>query len=84
LDHGLHVLKPQSSSPNRAPKTQEKYQLLFGLRLVSEEFHHSDIQTKIEQNFGGFFTNKSAPANRKAGFYANRDPNQQEVGFNSA
>ncbi len=26
-------------------------------------------------------SNKSAPANRNTGFYANRDPNKQEVGF---
>jgi hypothetical protein len=25
------------------------------LRLESEELHHSAIQTKIEQHFGGFF-----------------------------
>jgi hypothetical protein len=55
LDHGLHVLKPQSFSSNRASKTQERYQYFFGLRLVSKEFHHSTIQTKLEQNFGGFF-----------------------------
>jgi hypothetical protein len=29
--------------------------LFMGLRLVSKEFHHSAIQTKIEENFGGFF-----------------------------
>jgi hypothetical protein len=34
---------------------RETYQLFFGLRLVSEEFHHSAIQTKIELHFGGFF-----------------------------
>jgi hypothetical protein len=28
-----------------------------------------------------FPSNKSVPANRKTGFYANRDPNKQEVGF---
>jgi hypothetical protein len=28
-----------------------------------------------------FSSNKSAPANRKTGFYANRDPNKQEVGY---
>jgi hypothetical protein len=33
----------------------ERYQLFFGLRLESKDFHHSTIQTKIEQNFGGFF-----------------------------
>jgi hypothetical protein len=34
---------------------RESQQLFLGLRLVSKEFHHSAIQTKIEQNFGGFF-----------------------------
>jgi hypothetical protein len=31
--------------------------------------------------WGIFSSNKIAPANRKTGFYANRDPNKQEVGF---
>jgi hypothetical protein len=30
-----------------------RYQLFFGLRLVSKEFHHSAIQTKIELH--GYF-----------------------------
>jgi hypothetical protein len=37
---------------------QESQQLLFGGLLVSrifEEFQHPAIQTKIVQNFGGFF-----------------------------
>jgi hypothetical protein len=35
---------------------RESQQLFLGLRLVSKEFHHSAIQTKIiEENFGGFF-----------------------------
>jgi hypothetical protein len=34
---------------------QETYQLFFGLWLVSKEFHHSAIHTKIELHFGGFF-----------------------------
>jgi hypothetical protein len=34
---------------------RESYQLFFGLRLVSKEFHHSAIQTKKELHFGGFF-----------------------------
>jgi hypothetical protein len=33
----------------------ERYKLFFGLRLESKELHHSAIQAKIEQNFGGFF-----------------------------
>jgi hypothetical protein len=36
-------------------KMQESQQLFLGLRLVSKEFHHSAIQTKIEESFGGFF-----------------------------
>jgi hypothetical protein len=28
-----------------------------------------------------FSSNESAPANSKTGFYADRDPNKQEVGF---
>jgi hypothetical protein len=49
------VLKPGSFSPNRVPKMRGRYQLFFGLRLVSKESHYSAIQTKIELNFGGFF-----------------------------
>jgi hypothetical protein len=55
LDHGLHVLKLQSFPLNRAPKMRERHQLFFGLGLVSKEFQHPAIQTKIEQHFGGFF-----------------------------
>jgi hypothetical protein len=51
----MHVLKPRSFTPNHAPKMRERYQLFFRLRLVSKEFHHSTIQTKIKPNFGGFF-----------------------------
>jgi hypothetical protein len=39
-------------------------------------------QPAIQSLFGGFFlTKKSATANRKKGFYPNRDSNKQEVGF---
>jgi hypothetical protein len=55
LDRGLHVLKTQSFPPNCAPKMQERHQLFFGLRLVSNEFQHPAIQTKIKQHFGRFF-----------------------------
>jgi hypothetical protein len=41
--------------PNRAPEMREGQQLIFGLRLVSEEFQYPAIQTKIVQSFGGFF-----------------------------
>ncbi len=34
---------------------RERHQLVFGLRLVSKELHHSASQTKIELHFGGFF-----------------------------
>ncbi len=34
---------------------REIHQLTFGLRLESEELHHSAILTKIEQHFGRFF-----------------------------
>jgi hypothetical protein len=34
---------------------REKHRLAFGLRLESEELHHSAIRTKKELDFGGFF-----------------------------
>jgi hypothetical protein len=34
---------------------RERHQLFFRLRLVSKEFQHPAIQTKIEQHFGRFF-----------------------------
>jgi hypothetical protein len=34
---------------------RERYQLFFGLQLVSKKIHHSAIQTKIELHYGGFF-----------------------------
>jgi hypothetical protein len=34
---------------------REIHQLAFGLRLESEELHHSAIRTKKELDFGGFF-----------------------------
>jgi hypothetical protein len=52
---GLHVLKPRSFPPNRAPKMQERHQLFFGLRLVSKEFQDPATQIKIEQHCGVFF-----------------------------
>jgi hypothetical protein len=55
LDHGLHVLKPQSVPPNGAPKMGERHQLYFGLQLMSKEFRHPAFQTKIEQHFGKLF-----------------------------
>ena len=29
--------------------------MFFGLQLVNKEFRHPALQTKIEQQFGGFF-----------------------------
>jgi hypothetical protein len=76
LDHGLHVLKP----PNHAPKMRERHQLFFGLRLVSKEFQHPTIQTKIEQNFGGFF--HQIKMRQHIGRHdSNHDPKKQEDGF---
>ncbi len=46
---------PRSFPPNRAPKMRERHQLFFGLRLVSKEFQHPAIQSKIVQHFGKFF-----------------------------
>jgi hypothetical protein len=34
---------------------RKRHQLAFGLRLESEELHHSAIRTKKELDFGGFF-----------------------------
>jgi hypothetical protein len=43
--------------------------------------HASWMMELLTVYFGGFSSKKSAPAIRKTGFYANRDPNKQEVGF---
>ena len=42
-------------SADHAPKMRERHPVFFGLRLMSKEFQHPAIQTKIEQHFGGFF-----------------------------
>ena len=57
-DHRLYGHKPQSFSPNRAPKMQASHQMFFGLQLVSRIFEENQqpaIQIKIEQPFGRFF-----------------------------
>jgi hypothetical protein len=36
-------------------KMRESQQSVFGLRLVSKEFQHPAIKTRIVQHFGGFF-----------------------------
>jgi hypothetical protein len=37
------------------PQKCGRDQMAFGLRLESEELHHSAIRTKKELDFGGFF-----------------------------
>jgi hypothetical protein len=74
------VLKLQSFLPNHSPKMRERYQLFFRLRLASKKFRNPNQkraalwrifhQMKVRQ-----------PANMKIGFYADYDPNKQEVGF---
>jgi hypothetical protein len=64
---------------NPSPQMWERHQLFFGLRLMSKKFQYPAFQIKIEQHFGGFSSNKSAPANKKTGFYANRDPNSRRL-----
>jgi len=52
------MLKPQSFSPNRAPKMQASHQMFFGLQLVSRIFEENQqpaIQIKREQPFDRFF-----------------------------
>jgi hypothetical protein len=72
----------QSFLSNRAPKMWERHQLFCGLQLMSKEFQHLAIQTKIEHHFGRIFSsNKSAPANRKTGFYANHACSEQAGGW---
>jgi hypothetical protein len=46
---------------------RESQQLVFGLRLVSKEFQHPAIQTRIVQHFGRFFhqINVRQPIGRK-------------------
>jgi hypothetical protein len=77
LDHGLHVLKLQFFPPNRPPKMLEKHQLFFGLRIPTSR---NPNQNKAAL-WCIFSSNKSVPANKKTGFYENRDPHKQEVGF---
>ncbi len=80
LDHGLHVLKLRSVPLNRAPKMRERHQLFFGLRLVSKEFQHPAIQTKIEKNSDRFFHQLKVRQPIGDRILCNRDPNKQEVG----
>ncbi len=72
---GSRVTNRNLFRTNRSPKMRESQQLVFGLRLVSKEFQHFAIQTRIVLHFGGFFhqikvrrgTNSNASACCKAG-----------------
>jgi hypothetical protein len=74
-------LKPRSFPPNCAPKMQERQQLFLD---HSSWVKNSNIQNPNQNRatlWRIFSSKKSAPANRKTGFYANRDQNKQKVGF---
>ncbi len=75
------MLKPWSFPQNRAPKMRERHELFFGLRLMSKEFQSRNPNQNRAVLWRIFSSNKSAPAYRKTRFYANCDPNKQEVGF---
>jgi hypothetical protein len=68
--------------PNRSPKMRESQQLSFGLRLLRRIFEETRNPNQNRAFIWKIFSsNKSRPANRKKGFYTNRNPNKQEVGF---
>jgi hypothetical protein len=71
LDHGLHVLKPRSFPPNLAPKLRERQQLFLDWITTCEQ--RIPTSRNPNQNRAAlwriFSSNKSAPANRKTGFY---------------
>jgi hypothetical protein len=71
--------------PNLSPKMRESQQLSFGLQVVRRIFEETLTSRNPNQNSATlwriFSSKKSAPANRKKGFYTNRNPNKQEVGF---
>ncbi len=61
---------------------RESQHLVFGLRLVRRIFEetltHRNPNQKSATLRRSFSSNESAPANRKKGFYTNRNPNKQE------
>ncbi len=63
-----NATNPPTFPPNRSQKMQESKQLVFRLRLVSKDFQHPAIQTRIVQHLGGFFhqINVRQPIGRKA------------------
>ncbi len=82
LDHDLHVLKPPSFWPNQASKMGETHQFFFGFTAQEQRIPTShNPNQKRAALWRIFSSNKSVPANRKTVFYANHDPNKQEVGL---
>jgi hypothetical protein len=53
----------------------DRHQLFFGLRLAGKKFIIPQPEPKQSCTLADFF---SAPANRKTGSYANREPNKQD------
>jgi hypothetical protein len=79
--HGLHVLKPWSFSPNVPQKCGRDITWPLGCGLRVKNFIIPQSNQKRAGLWWIFSSSNSAPANRKTGFYANREPNKQEVGF---
>jgi hypothetical protein len=56
-------------------------QLFFGLWLLSKEFQHPPHSNQNRAALWWIYSShKSAPANRKTGFFANRDPGSEQAG----
>ncbi len=61
---------------------RERYQLFFGLQLAGKKIPSFRNPNQNRAALWRIFSSdESAPANRKTGFYADRDPNKKEVGF---
>jgi hypothetical protein len=84
---GARVVCAQTEIFSTKPvsKIAGSQQLFFGLRLVRRIFEEILTSRNLNQNSATlwqiFSSNKSAPANRKKGFYTSRDPNKKEVGL---
>jgi hypothetical protein len=64
---------------------RERHQLFFGLRLAGKKISSFRNPNQNRAALWQIFSsNESAPNNRKTAFYANREPNKQEIGFNFA
>jgi hypothetical protein len=81
LDHGLQVIKPRSFLPNRAPKCGRDINFSLDYSLWVKNSNTPNPNQKRAARWRILLSTKSAPANRKTGFYANHDPNEQEAGF---